>query len=84
LANGALLHMTEARELFSHLTEKDSGIHVELGDDAKYSMKGEGTILFQPGSSGSFDAQDVLYVLGLRKNLISISIMEDMGFAIIF
>jgi hypothetical protein len=38
--------MIEARELFSSLTKKDSGIHVELGDDAKYAMKGEGTILF--------------------------------------
>jgi hypothetical protein len=40
-------NMTEARELFNSLTEKDSRIHVELGDDAKYAVKGEGTILFQ-------------------------------------
>jgi transposase InsO family protein len=26
--------------------EKDLGIHVELGDDSKYVMKGEGTMLF--------------------------------------
>jgi hypothetical protein len=42
--------------------EKDSGIHVELGDDAKYAVKGEGTILFQLESSGLLEAQDVLYV----------------------
>jgi hypothetical protein len=28
------------------LTEKESRIHVELGDDAKYAVKGEGTISF--------------------------------------
>jgi hypothetical protein len=47
LDNGASHHMTEARELFNSLTEKDSGTHVELGDDAKYAVKGEGTIMFQ-------------------------------------
>jgi hypothetical protein len=59
-------------------------IHVELGDDAKYAVKGEGTILFQLESGGSFDAQDVLYVPGLRKNFLSVSVMEDRGFSVIF
>jgi hypothetical protein len=36
--------MIEAWELFNSLTKKDSRIHVELGDDAKYAMKDEGTI----------------------------------------
>jgi hypothetical protein len=53
--------LDEALELFNNLT-KDSGIHVELGDDAKYAVKGEGTILFQLESSGSLEAQDMLYV----------------------
>jgi hypothetical protein len=29
---------------------------VELGDDAKYAVKGEGTILFQLESGGSLEA----------------------------
>ena len=45
LDSSASCHMIEASELFSKLTESDSGIHVELGDDAKYEMRGEGTIL---------------------------------------
>jgi hypothetical protein len=48
--------LDEARELFNSLMEKDSWIHVELGDDAKYVVKGEGTILFQLESSGSLEA----------------------------
>jgi hypothetical protein len=59
-------HITESRELFCILKE-DSGIHVELGGDAKYAMKGEGTILFQLELGGSFEAQDVLYVPTLKK-----------------
>jgi hypothetical protein len=52
--------LDEARELLSSLMEKDSRIHVELGDDVEYALKGEGTILFQLESIGSFEAQDVL------------------------
>jgi hypothetical protein len=38
---------------------------VELGDDAKYAMKGEGTILFQLESRGSFDAHDALCIVSI-------------------
>jgi hypothetical protein len=64
--------------------ERDSDVHVELGDDAKYAVKGEGTIMFQLESGGSLDAQDVLYVPGLKKNFLSVSAMEDKGFFITF
>jgi hypothetical protein len=37
---------SKAWELFRSLTEKDLGTNVELGDDSKYAMKGEGTIWF--------------------------------------
>jgi hypothetical protein len=62
--------MTEARELFNSPTKKDLGIHVELIDNAKYAVKGEGIILFQLQSRGSFEAQDVLNVPVLKKNLL--------------
>jgi hypothetical protein len=73
--------MTEAWELFSSLT-KELGIHVELSDDAKYAVKGEGTIVFQLESGGSFEAHDVLYVPRTKKKLLSASVMEDRGFAV--
>jgi hypothetical protein len=67
-----------------NLTERDSGVHVELGDDAKYEVKGDGTILFQLELGGSFDDHDVLYVLGLKNNFLSILSIEDMDFAVTF
>jgi hypothetical protein len=67
-------------EIFSSLTERDLKVHVELGDDAKYAVKGEGTITFQLESGGSFDAHDVLYIPGLKKNFLSVLAMEDRGF----
>ena len=57
---------------------------MELGDDSRYVVKGEGTITFQLESGGSLDSHDVLYIPGLKKNLFSISAMEDRGFAVTF
>jgi hypothetical protein len=84
LDSGASHHMTEAWEIFSSLMESDSDVHVELGDDAKYAVKGEGIITFQLESGVSLDAHDVLYIPGLKKNFLSVSAMEDRGFSITF
>jgi hypothetical protein len=69
--------MTEERELFNNFSEGDSSLHVELDNEAKYVVRGQGNIQYQLESGGSFDAQEVLYVPGLKKNLLSISVMED-------
>jgi hypothetical protein len=57
---------------------------VDLGDDARYAVKREGTIRFQLDSGGFLDAHDVLYVPGLKKKLLSISNMEERGFVVTF
>jgi hypothetical protein len=46
-------------------------------------VKGEGIITFHLKSGGSLDAQDVLYVPGLKKNFLSVSSMEDNGFSML-
>jgi hypothetical protein len=84
LGSGASCHMTEARELFSSLSEEDSKLHIQLGNNAKYPVKVQGTVQFQLESGGSFDAQEVLYVPGLKKNLLSISVVEDKGYDVNF
>jgi len=38
--------MAEARELFIGFAKDDSGIHIELGDDSKFALKGQGIIQF--------------------------------------
>jgi hypothetical protein len=57
---------------------------LELGDNTKYAVRGQGTVQFQLESGGSFDVQEVLYVPGLKKNLLSISVMEDKGYEVNF
>jgi hypothetical protein len=67
--------MRKSWDLFNILMEKDSGIHVDLGNDSRYAMKCEGNISFQIDSVGSIDAHDVLYVLGIKKNFLLVSFM---------
>jgi hypothetical protein len=57
---------------------------VELGDEAKYALKGEGTNTFQLELGNSLDAKDALYVPILKKNFLSVLAMEDMGLSINF
>ena len=43
--------MTDEKELFSNLEEKYLCMHIEMSDDAKYSVTGLGMLLFR-GSMG--------------------------------
>ena len=47
LDSGASFHMTGDKEIFSSLEEKDLQMHIEMGDDRRYSATGIGTITFQ-------------------------------------
>jgi hypothetical protein len=51
---------------------------VELGDDATYPMRGVGSISFQTPIGDVLELSNVLYVLGLKKNLLLVSCMEDL------
>ena len=72
--NGASSHMTRQKRFFKDLQEGGTGIHIELGDDARYQAQGVGTVSFQRESGKSLSFVDVLYVLGLTKNLPYISL----------
>jgi len=76
LNSGASHHMTNAWWLFSNLTERDSNLHVKLGNDAKYAVTGVATIKFLLESRGTLKPKDVLFIPRLKKNLLSLSIIE--------
>lgn len=63
--------MIGVREIFTSITERY--LEIYLGDNAKYREAGLGTVSFQKESEGLLEVKDVLYVLGLTKNLLSIS-----------
>eukprot|EP00253_Pinus_taeda_P011151 PITA_11151 len=84
LDSGASFHMTGEKELFSDLEEKYLHIHIEMGDDKKYSATGLGTITFQRELVDPLTLKNVMYVPRLKNNLVTISMLEDRGYDVIF
>ena len=58
LDSGASFHMTSDKELFSEMEEKDIKMHIEMGDDGKYSVTGVGTITFSYGACGATQLEE--------------------------
>lgn len=79
----ASFHMTGNKEYFSHLKE-DMQFQIELGNDGKCTNRGAGTDNFERDSGSSLHLEDVLYVLGLKRNLVSVTTLEDKGYDVIF
>ena len=84
LDSGASFHMTGDRYLFTDLDEKDLGLHIEMGDDGRYSATDIGTISFERESGKPFVLKEVMHVLVLKKNLISVAMLEDKGYDVVF
>ena len=84
LDNGSLFHMTEKKDFFSGLEEKDLRMHIEMGDDGRYNANGIGTVTFQRESVSPLRLKDVMFVPGLKKNLVSVAVLEDRGYDVIF
>jgi hypothetical protein len=57
---------------------------VTLEDDYQYPIKGVGESNHKLNSGNSLKMKDVLYVLGLNMNLLSISYLEKKGFRVAF
>ena len=76
--------MAGHKRFFKDLQEGGTGIHVELGDDARYQVQEVGIVSFERESGKPLSFSDVLYVPGLTKNLISVSTLEDKGYHVKF
>ena len=68
----------------SFLTQKYYSHKVQLGDDYQYSIKGMGEASYKLKSGKIMKMKEVLYVLGLKKNLLSISALDKKGFTVAF
>ena len=55
-----------------------------MGDDERYSVLGVGTVSFQKEHGALITLTDVKYVLGLKKNLVLIAMLEDKGYDVVF
>jgi hypothetical protein len=82
--NGASKHMMGQRNILSCILEKKFSQKVTLGDDYQYPIKGVGESNHKLNSGNSLKMKDILYVPGLKKNLLSISALEKKGFRVSF
>ena len=72
--------MTGDKSKFMSLSENKSG-NVTFGNDAPWKIKGKGMVKL---SNGKGKSQDVLFVDGLKHNLLSVSQVCDKGCEVVF
>ena len=82
--SGASKHMTGAKDQFTQFSDRQLNLEIELGDESIVRTIGIGTISFQRESLPPLAVSEVLYVPGLRKNLIYVSTIEDKGYEVTF
>ena len=66
------------------MSEHESPHKVKLGDDYQYPIKGSGEASYKIDSEKYLEMKDVLYVLGLKKNISSISALDEKGMRVSF
>ena len=76
--------MTGFKESFMKLSEHESPHKVKLRDDYQYPIKGSGESSYKLDSGKSMKMKDVLFVLGLKKNPLSISTLDAKGMRVAF
>ena len=59
-------------------------MHIDMGDDRRYSATEIGTVTFQRQSSKPFFLKYVMHVTGLKQNLVLVSMLEDLGYDVVF
>ena len=66
------------------MSKHDSPHKVKLGDDYQYPIKRSGEDSYKLDSRKSLKMKDVLYVPGLKKNLLFISTLDTKGIRVAF
>eukprot|EP00253_Pinus_taeda_P005119 PITA_05119 len=82
--SGASRHFTGYKEALHNLIEKETNVEIVLGDNLKYPVKDVGNVSLKLNQGNTIHLQDVLYVPDLKKNLVSISAMENKGYKVAF
>jgi len=82
--SGASKHMTSYKDIISYYKRKSFAEHVELGDDRSYMIDGVGSISFQLDFRAILHIDEVLFVSGIKKNLLSVATLEEKGYWVVF
>ena len=76
--------MTSDKNVFSALEEKDLKMRIDMGDDGRYSVLRVGMVAFQRKNGAPLTLIDVMYVPRMKKNLVSVTMLEDKCYDVIF
>ncbi|GJR77801.1 zinc finger, CCHC-type containing protein [Tanacetum coccineum] len=79
--SGGSYHMTHMRDFLYDFKGFDGG-SVQLGDNRTCTIKGTGKVKIQLHDGSSFILEDVRYVPGLRRSLISLGTLEKEGYTV--
>jgi transposase InsO family protein len=75
--SGASAHMSCRREWFDDYNEKIDGTHIYLGDNRSLKVQGYGIVKVKLSNGELKQIYNVMYVPGIKKNLISVSTITD-------
>jgi hypothetical protein len=76
--------MTGFKQNLINYRDKKFNVKVELGDGGTYAIKGIGSTSFQLLSGNVFHIEEILYVPRLKKNLISVAVLESKEYTVAF
>ncbi|MCO5572608.1 hypothetical protein L7F22_026365 [Adiantum nelumboides] len=82
--SGASRHITSRKDLFCSLDAAPAGKKVTCANNASYPIKGVDKILITILDGSDLCLPDVLYVPGIKKNLLSVSSLAKNGLRVIF
>ncbi|MCO5606361.1 hypothetical protein L7F22_060549 [Adiantum nelumboides] len=82
--SGPSRHITSRKDFFCSLDAASAGKKVTCTNNASYPVKGVGKILITISDGSDLCLPDVLYVPGIKKNLLSVSSLAKNGLRVIF
>ena len=76
--SGSSQHITGYKEALNFISKEVDG-EVTIGDNSAHSVEGIGNCTLKLKSGSSLHFKRVLYVLGIKRNLILVTTLEDDG-----
>ena len=81
---GATRHVCSDKALFTFFEPIENGEKLFMGNSATSEIEGQGRVVLKMTSGKELTLNNVLYVLEIRKNLVSGSLLNKHGFRMVF
>ena len=78
--SGACFHSSRSKELFQNFKSGNFG-KVYLADNKALDIERKGDVCINTTSGNQLTLEDVRYILGIKKNLISVGQLDRTGYA---